>query len=167
MGKYDALGEYLRKQAVAEIPMTFAQIERLIGVPLPPKAQKHRAWWSNNPSNSMMTKAWLDAGFRSEQVDMEGRKLVFRRSNGSPLGPRGTKAYRKAAGLPETARSFEPEGGMNKPYQPAFGALKGTFTIAPGRDLTSPMYSGEEWAEVEKEMEVDWDEIERGMRGQR
>ena len=50
---------------------------------------------------------------------------------------------------------------------PAIGALKGTFTIAPGTDLTAPMFSDEEWAEIEKEMESDWDEIERGLRGKK
>lgn len=48
---------------------------------------------------------------------------------------------------------------------PLWGALKGTFTIAPGYDLTSPMYTDEEWAEIEKEMEADWDQIEQGLSG--
>ncbi len=29
--------------------MTFSEIEKVTGVKLPPKAQHHRAWWSNNP----------------------------------------------------------------------------------------------------------------------
>src|SRR5713101_8428531 len=86
MGKYEPLTEFLRKQVLNEVPMTFAQIERVIDAPLPPKAQHHRAWWSNSPSNNVMTKAWLEAGFRSEQVDMDGRRLVFRR-----IGPQGFK----------------------------------------------------------------------------
>ena len=71
MGKYEPLTEFLRMQAGNEVEMTFAQIERVIGSKLPPKAQKHRAWWSNNSSNNVMTKAWLEAGFRSEKVDMD------------------------------------------------------------------------------------------------
>jgi hypothetical protein len=46
---------------------------------------------------------------------------------------------------------------------PAIGSMKGTFTIEPGYDLTSPMYTDEEWAEIEKEMDADWDQIEKGM----
>src|SRR6266545_4844063 len=84
MGKYQALSEFLRRQPANEVRMSFAQIERVIGAKLPPSAQDHRAWWSNNPSNSVMTKAWLEAGFESEQVDMEGRKLVFRRAAKTP-----------------------------------------------------------------------------------
>ncbi|MEA2936481.1 MAG: hypothetical protein QOD74_3127, partial [Variibacter sp.] len=59
--------------------MTFAEIERITGSKLPPKAQHQRAWWSNNPSNNVMTKVWLEAGYETERVDMAGRKLVFRR----------------------------------------------------------------------------------------
>jgi len=44
--------------------------------------------------------------------------------------------------------------------------MKGTFTIEPGYDLTSPMFTEEEWAQIEKEMEEDWDQIEQGMNNQ-
>ena len=74
MGKYSALGDYLRAQTRSEVPMTFAQIERVIGAKLP-QSHKYRAWWSNNAFNSVMTKTWLEAGYRTERVDMAGRKL--------------------------------------------------------------------------------------------
>ena len=79
MGKYQPLGHFLRNQPTQEVPLTFREIEKITGVKLPPKAQHQRAWWSNNPDNNVMTKVWLAAGFESAQVDMEGRKLVFRR----------------------------------------------------------------------------------------
>jgi hypothetical protein len=63
--------------------MSFADIERIIGFKLPEKSQTHRAWWSNNPGNNVMTKIWIDSGFRTEQLDIEARRLVFRRV-GSP-----------------------------------------------------------------------------------
>ena len=78
MGKYEPLGEFLRKQRVAHVPMTFAEIERIVGTKLP-KSQRYPAWWSNNTSNNMMTQVWLDAGFETEQVDVGNRKLVFRK----------------------------------------------------------------------------------------
>src|SRR5438034_719397 len=59
MGKYEPLGQFLRKQRAAAVPLTFREIEKITGVKLPPKAQHHRAWWSNNPSNNVMTKVWL------------------------------------------------------------------------------------------------------------
>ena len=79
MSKYAALGEYLKRQRGDLVPMTFAEIERVTGSKLPASAHKHRAVVEQQPDNSVMTKVWIDAGFESEQVDMQARKLVFRR----------------------------------------------------------------------------------------
>src|SRR5436305_3627483 len=99
MGKYEPLGQFLRKQRTQEVPLTFREIEKITGVKLPPKAQHHRAWWSNNPSNNVMTKVWLEAGYESAQVDMNARKLVFRRvakaSNEEPSAPLAPEATTK------------------------------------------------------------------------
>lgn len=117
MSKYEPLGDYLKKQGRERIPMTFSEIERVTGVKLPPSALKHRPWWSNNPDNSVMTKVWLDAGFESEQVDMAKRKLVFKRARAP-----------KATGAPDE----------EKPFHPAWGAMKGLIRIMPGVDITQP-----------------------------
>ena len=114
MSKYDHLADYLKKQTLESVPMTFTQIERIIGSKLP-ASSRYRAWWSNNDFNSVMTKVWKDAGFESEQVDMAGRKLVFRRIK-PPLAPSG--------------------GG--KPFHPLAGLLKGVTSVSPGADLTAP-----------------------------
>src|SRR5450631_718958 len=82
MGKYEPLGDFLRKQSVTRIPMTFAEIERIVGTKLP-KSQRYPAWWSNNPWNNVMTQVWLNAGFETEQVDVENQKLVFRKVGAS------------------------------------------------------------------------------------
>src|SRR5262245_58261427 len=102
MGKYEALGRFLTRQRTDEIPMTFADVERVTGTKLPPSAHKHRPWWSNNPQNSAMTKVWLAAGFETGLVDMAGQKLVFRRVRSSseargappPLAPSDTTSAR-------------------------------------------------------------------------
>jgi hypothetical protein len=120
MSKYDALGTFLKNQRNDRVPMSFAEVERVTGKRLPPSASKHRPWWSNNPDNSVMTRVWLDAGFESEQVDMAGRKLVFRRVR---------KPMAMSAG-----ESSAREGN----YHPLAGALKGLMRIAPGTDLTKP-----------------------------
>ncbi len=121
MSKYNALGDYLRRQRRDVVPMTFGDIEKITGTKLPASAHKHRPWWSNNPDNSVMTKVWLDAGFESEQVDMPARKLVFRRAH-----------------KPEAASG-------EKPIHPAYGAMKGLIRIMPGTDLTQPADPG--WAD--------------------
>jgi hypothetical protein len=122
MSKYDALGAFLKKQRNDRVPMSFAEVERVTGKKLPPSAAKHRPWWSNNPDNSVMTRVWLDAGFESEQVDMAGRKLVFRRVRKPVNSPGG-----EGGG-----------GGSEGKYHPLLGALKGLMRISPGTDLTKP-----------------------------
>ncbi|MGH6877835.1 MAG: DUF7662 domain-containing protein [Rhizomicrobium sp.] len=135
MSKYGALGNYLRKRNSDEIPMTFAEIEKVTGVKLPPSAYAHRPWWSNNGTNSVLTKVWLEAGFRSAHVDMAGRRLVFQR-------------IRRKSGFAEESEPFQPAASPKPPQgrHPMIGALKGTFTIEPGYDLTQPAMP--EWADL-------------------
>ncbi len=80
MSKYSPLTTFLRRQPGTSFPMTFAEIEKVVGTPLPPSAYKHRPWWSNNTGNSVLTQAWREAGWITSNVDMAGRKLVFRRT---------------------------------------------------------------------------------------
>jgi len=115
MSKYDPLTRHLAARQLGQIPMTFPELEALLGFALPPSARKHRAWWSNNPSNSVMTKAWLEAGYQSRDVDLAAERLVFAKLNTvDPVVPNGD--------------------------HPAFGCLKGTVTILPGVDLTDPTW---------------------------
>ncbi len=123
--KYAPLTAHLRAQRSDQLRMTFAEIERVIGAKLPPSASSHRGWWSNNSSNNVMTKAWLEAGYQSEQVDLSGRKLVFRRT-----ASRATPA----------TSSTTNDGSSNK--LALFGWLRGTVVSAG--DLTEP--ADPEWA---------------------
>jgi len=124
MGKYDPLTRYLADRQTAEVPMTFAEIERVLGAPLPASKQ-YPAWWSNNPSNNVMTRAWLEAGFQTERVDIGGERLVFRR-----------------------VRRMARQDGADQPARPNIlerihARLAGTVTIPPGVDVTEP--TGEVW----------------------
>jgi hypothetical protein len=128
--KYEPLTEFLRRQSGAVVRMSFDEIERVIGAKLPPSATHHRAWWSNNAQNNVMTKAWKDAGFESEDVDMKGRRVAFRRVR--------SEASRNAG-----AQSV---GVTTEGRHPLIGWMKGTLTIAEGVDLTQP--ADPEWGEA-------------------
>src|ERR1700730_18148571 len=125
MGKYSPLADFLRAQQRDEVPMTFAEIERIVGSPLP-RSHRYRSWWSNNSFNSVMTKVWLDAGFRSAEVDIKRRRLVFRKIGSQTQGHFATTTER------------EGERAAVSKRHPRFGALKGLVRIAPGTDLTEP-----------------------------
>jgi hypothetical protein len=157
MSKYDSLGDHLRKQATDVVPMTFAEIERVTGAKLPQSAFNHRPWWSNNGSNSVITKVWLRAGFRSTRVDMKGRKLVFERARGEH-------------GFAEETRMFASEErpssqrlGANRGQHPLIGSMKGTFTIEPGWDLTEPAMDTEDLDAMDANLNRTADLIEKGL----
>jgi len=121
MSKYDPLTRHLSSLTAPEWKASFRDVERVLGFPLPPSSRRHRAIWSNNPQNHAMTRAWLEAGWRTEQVDLESGKVVFR----------------KAGPQPPPAHS---SGARPSP----FAGLKGTVQIAADIDLTEP--SGEVWS---------------------
>lgn len=137
MGKYQPLTAFLLHSNGRQLRMTFSEIEAVLGFSLPASKQ-YQAWWSNNPSNNVMTRAWLEAGYKTEQVDIEGEALTF-----SPDA-------QQVGGFEEmTQAELKPGPGMDqgkekKPYRhPAWGALKGMITIPPGVDLTAPAF--ENW----------------------
>ncbi len=127
MSKYFRLKDFLVERDQDFIPMTFAEIEKVLEFPLPASKQ-YPAWWSNNPSNNPMTREWLDAGYETESVNTSSGKLVFRRvrksraeggsSNGAPTSPR--------------------------PRHLGFGFMKGMIKIQEGFDVTRP-FGEEPW----------------------
>ena len=141
MGKYSPLREYLQSQRVDSVPMTFKQIEKVLERPLPP-SKKYPAWWSNNPSNNVMTKEWLAAGFQTESVDVASEKLVFRRVLKDPPGSNNS-------GIPSRIGSESPSVSHTVSRHPVEGCLPGTLTIQPGVDLTEP--ADPEWGKVYEE----------------
>jgi hypothetical protein len=128
--KYEPLTDFLRRQSDTVVRMSFDEIERVILAKLPPSALKHRAWWSNNAENNVMTRAWRDAGFESEEVDMKGRRVAFRR-------------VRSEASRNTGARSVDV---TTEGRHPLIGWMKGTLTTAEGVDLTQP--ADPEWGEA-------------------
>ena len=131
MSKYAPLTTHLRASGQASVPLSFNKIEQIVGAKLPSSAYKHRAWWSNNPTNSVITHAWLDAGYKTANVDMAGCKLVFRK-------------HTQSEATPEAVDELEaPNGADSSYFSRIYGALQGTVTIHKDTDLTSP--TGVEW----------------------
>ena len=117
LSKYKPLQNHLERQGRDRIRMSFAEIEKVIANRLPPSARKHRPWWSNNPTNSVITYAWLAAGYKTAQVDMADETLVFVKSHQVPPSA----------------------------HQSLFGCLKGDITIDKSVDLTVPIFPIAAW----------------------
>ncbi len=133
--KYQPLENHLKTCGLREIPMAFKEIEAVIQDNLPPSARKHRPWWSNNPSNSIMTKSWLAAGYKTTRVKLESECLVFVRDD--TLAPHQT---------------LSPASGNGSVGHPVLGCMSGTVTVADDLDLTDPAMP--EWADMAQDTTV-------------
>ena len=80
MNDYDALRDYLKKQTLPELVLSFEQIETIIDAPLPRAAQR-ASWWETlrSPQEKMpQREACLDAGYiATRQAD--GKSVKFRK----------------------------------------------------------------------------------------
>lgn len=74
--KYEPLRQYLQASGQRILVMTFAEIASLVDG-LPPSAYNHRVWWSNNELNCVQIRSWLDAKYRTANVDLSHRFLWF------------------------------------------------------------------------------------------
>ena len=139
--KYDPLRRYLRQQTRSRVPMTFQEIESVIGGRLPASARRHRPWWANDARGHAHADAWLGEGYRTEEVDMEGEKLVFVRV------PSVVRAPSVAGqGMEESMATYtQQDAGAQHPM---IGALKGLLWIDPTLDLTKPALGSDEWEQL-------------------
>ncbi len=134
MSKYDPLKTYLERKGEAQIPMSFSEVEKVIGVSLPPSARMHRPWWSNNPSNSVITYAWLAAGYKTRAVNMEAEELIFERVDNLPSEPQVPASRSGNKSMPA------------KGEHPLLGSLQGSVTFTGTFDITLPADEG--WADL-------------------
>ena len=140
MSKYEPLERFLRGQGADEVPMTFAEIERILDAKLP-NSKSNRAWWSNNPNNNVMTLAWLNAGYLTEKVDLKNHRVVFRRIGKDRVGPLSDEDRKHLA----RGKRWYGDDGVEKTRHPLFGWMKGSVSIPAGVDLTEP--ADPEWAD--------------------
>jgi hypothetical protein len=117
MSKYEPLPQFLELARSSIKRLSFTEIERILGFKLPKSAYEHEAWWSNNATGHSHARAWLSAGWRTQDVDLGGRKVTFQRSR--PASP-------------ATPREKDP-----------WGCMANSITLLPEIDLTEP--TGERW----------------------
>jgi hypothetical protein len=86
-GKYRKLYEYLCGLAESEWSASFAEIEAIIGFKLPPEAHKYQPWWLDSGFGHV--RAWLAAGWKTAEVDIDAETARFWRKD-SPAARRRT-----------------------------------------------------------------------------
>ena len=94
MAKYDPLEHYLSAHAESGCMLTFAEIEGIIGAPLPPSARTHRRWWGNDRTH-VQARSWLDTSREVTDLWLEEERVLFERvyydpppADDSPKRPR-------------------------------------------------------------------------------
>jgi hypothetical protein len=80
--RYQPLHDHLADRSDPVVRMTFTQIERVLGAELPASARKYRPWWANETAGTHVhARAWLDAGRRTSNVDLDAGTVEFVRSS--------------------------------------------------------------------------------------
>ena len=84
--KYGGLGNHLKFRGAFTkvVRLSFARIDGLIGSNLPMSAFRDEVWWSNSPSTAH-AKAWLDAGWEVQEVNLKEGCVVFKKVRDVPF----------------------------------------------------------------------------------
>lgn len=78
--KYQPLGDFLAARETTPWRATFAGIEAVIGGSLPDSAREANWWWANTRNrNRTQAKAWMDAGWKTANVNRRRETVEFHR----------------------------------------------------------------------------------------
>ena len=80
-GRYAPLTDWLQSQPgrINQVPLTFNQIEEIIGADLPDSARVFRGWWANDSVGHTHSQLWLDAGWRTSYINLSEGRVTFNR----------------------------------------------------------------------------------------
>jgi len=80
-GKYQRLWRWLQDQGRDEVNLTFADIEQVLGMPLPQSARRHPTHWYGY-AGTALGRAIRDAGWHASQVNLTDETVTFVRDEG-------------------------------------------------------------------------------------
>ncbi|MBC6444875.1 MAG: hypothetical protein GDA50_05490 [Alphaproteobacteria bacterium GM202ARS2] len=77
--KYAGLYQHLCQLGGTTWHASFAEVERVLGSPLPLSARAHCPWWTNQREHGYTHAcAWLVAGYETQDVDLDKETITFR-----------------------------------------------------------------------------------------
>ena len=85
MSKYRNLTYHLSSLGQHRWRATFQEISDILGFELPQSAYEYPAWWANQAGGHAQSSAWQDAGWRTENLDLEAQCVTFIRYPGNAL----------------------------------------------------------------------------------
>ena len=92
-GKYQPLQAFLSCCSQDQVTLSFDALGQLLGAPLPSTAHTDPAWWTNNPEGRSHA-VWLNAGWRTERLDLAQGQVDFVRVN-TQHAPHGKSSLAK------------------------------------------------------------------------
>jgi hypothetical protein len=127
MSTYQALADRLAARKDDSWEASFAELEQILGRPLPPSAYRYNAWWANQtgPGHSQ-THGWRSVGWKTAKLDLERRRVRFERA---PAGIRESRQefhhgeLESEAALLERARQVSGIAGRGELIREALRAL--------------------------------------------
>lgn len=87
-GKYSPLENYLHDLPASqkEVQLRFAQIEEILKSKLPSSAYEDQRWWEHaTEANHIRTRAWSNAGWQIESLDVKKQRVKFIRAAGAKI----------------------------------------------------------------------------------
>ena len=78
-GKYQPLADWLAAQPDTEVLLTFAQVEQILGTPLPASARAGTAWWTHGAPSFPQVEAWHRVGWHVVEVNRRRGLVLYRR----------------------------------------------------------------------------------------
>ncbi|HTX48066.1 MAG TPA: hypothetical protein VME40_01630 [Caulobacteraceae bacterium] len=80
--KYARLGRHLRNTSENRIRLSFKDVETILGFDLPKSARTFAPWWANDDGGShVQAQSWMQAGWRTRDVDVRGEQVTFERAS--------------------------------------------------------------------------------------
>jgi hypothetical protein len=80
-GKYSRLHRWLRTQELTTMAVTFAEVEEVLGFPLPNSCRNHVPHW-HSYDGSAVARAIIDAGWKASSVNLDDQTVTLKRSEG-------------------------------------------------------------------------------------
>jgi hypothetical protein len=121
--KYGGLTVHLKFRGAFTrlVKLSFARIDGLIGSNLPMNAYRNEAWWSNSAS-SAHARAWLDAGWEVQEVNLKEGHVVFKKVRNVPF-----------------KRSKRAKSEIDKPFTPV--PVRASKRKTPSKTKVSKLYA--------------------------
>ncbi len=107
ISKYEGFKRYLNFRAAFTnvVKISFKKMDGIIRDNLPMSAFRNKKWWKNS-SSSVHAKAWLDAGWRMQEVNLEEGYVVFQKAKNAQTRSRRKKRSRERVKKPFTPAPY-------------------------------------------------------------